>query len=62
MPTIVEKNCAVQAVPFPNAERPYTIDLCINNVIMKVLCSPSEQLCLDPEEVLIYWKIGASEL
>ena len=37
------------------------IDLCINNVIIGMLCSPSEQLCPDPKEVPIYWKTGAGE-
>ena len=38
-----------------------SIDLCINNVIIGMLCSPSEQLCPDPKEVPIYWKTGAGE-
>jgi hypothetical protein len=39
-----------------------TIDICINNVILKALYSPPKQLCPDPEEALTYWKIGAGEL
>ena len=39
-----------------------TIDICINNVILKALCSPPKQLCPDPEEAPTYWKTGAGEL
>jgi hypothetical protein len=38
------------------------IDICINNVIMEMLCSPLEPRCPDPEEVPISWKTGVSEL
>jgi hypothetical protein len=38
------------------------IDICINNVILKALCSPLKQLCPDPEEAPTYWKTGAGEL